>query len=48
MVQGLLSTPDDDTKVRVRVPVACAGSETKSVAAEATHGKTKRIMNFSP
>src|SRR5580692_1152936 len=32
MVQGLVSTPVDETKVRVRLPVACAGSAVASAA----------------
>jgi hypothetical protein len=44
VVQGLVSTPVDETKVRVRLPVACAGSAIASMVARAESAVTMRVM----
>src|ERR1700728_1872301 len=48
MVQGLVSTPDDETNVRVSVPAALAGSASASVAVKTANDVTIRIMAVAP
>jgi hypothetical protein len=48
MVHGLLSTPVDETKVRVRLPAAAAGSDKASVPVRSANGRTMRFMAVAP
>jgi hypothetical protein len=44
IVHGLVSTPVEETKVRVRLPAACAGSTNANADISSAIGGTARVM----